>query len=357
VAIRTLLRKLVLESQPPRSHTTRLPRQASHIVFSPHAPATQLHELMRLLRYNEQGELSIVSFDDRVTPPYAILSHTWGADAEEVTFADLAAGDGKAKRGYKKVRFCGQQARQDGLEYFWVDTCCIDKTDKAELSHAIRSMFRWYQNAARCYVYLSDVSTAKRESDRMLSKFTWEPAFRSSRWFTRGWTLQELLAPSTVEFFCQEWAKLGDKTSLKLPIHKITSISLEALEGAPLSQFSVDERLRWKGNRQTQREEDGWYSLSGIFDVEIAPAYSEGAASAFRRLMDEIHKLERCVQDMRSTDPRDDKKRIEETKGGLLADSYRWVLDNAKVTLARERLCCSAASSTSCKAHFLRRLL
>jgi hypothetical protein len=284
---------------------------------------------MRLLRYNEQGELGIVSFDDRPTPPYAILSHTWEADAEEVTFADLVNGDGTAKRGYKKIHFCGQQARQDGLQYFWVDTCCIDKADKAELSHAIRSMFRWYQNAARCYVYLSDVSTRKRKIDDVLGKFTWEVAFRSSRWFTRGWTLQELLAPSTVEFFSQEWAKLGDRTSLQLLIHKITSISLKALDGASLSQFSVNERLRWKGDRQTKREEDGWYSLSGIFDVEIAPAYSEGAASAFRRLMDEIHKLERCVQDMRSTDPRDDKKRIEDTKGGLLADSYCWVLDNA----------------------------
>jgi hypothetical protein len=284
---------------------------------------------MRLLHYDEQGELDIVSFDDRAIPPYAILSHTWGADAEEVTFADLVIGDSRAKRGYKKIRFCGQQARQDGLQYFWVDTCCIDKADKAELSHAILSMFRWYQNAARCYVYLSDVSIRKRKVDEALGKFTWEPAFRSSRWFTRGWTLQELLAPSTVEFFSQEWAELGDKTSLRLLIRTITSISLEALDGAPLSQFSVDERLRWKCDRQTKREEDGWYSLSGIFDVEIAPAYSEGAASAFRRLMDEIHKLERCVQDMRSTDPSDDKKRIEDTKGGLLADSYWWVLDNA----------------------------
>ncbi|KAH6625330.1 HET-R [Boeremia exigua] len=283
---------------------------------------------MRLLRYNEQGELGIVSFNDRAAPPYAILSHTWGADAEEVTFADLATGGGKAKRGYKKICFCGQQAQQDGLQYFWVDTCCIDKADKAELSHAIRSMFRWYQNAARCYVYLSDVSTGKGEWDHMLGEFTWEPAFRASRWFTRGWTLQELLAPSTVEFFSQEWAKLGDKMSCKTLIHKITSITHDALDGAPLSQFSVDERLRWKGDRQTKREEDGWYSLSGIFDVEIAPAYSEGAASAFRRLMDEIHKLDRCVQDMRSTDPNDDQKRIEETKGGLLADSCRWVLDN-----------------------------
>ena len=283
---------------------------------------------MRLLRYNEQGELGIVSFDDRSTPPYAILSHTWEADAEEVTFADLVNGDGTAKRGYKKIHFCGQQARQDGLQYFWVDTCCIDKTDKAELSHAIRSMFRWYQNAARCYVYLSDVSIAKGESDHVLSESTLDSAFRSSRWFTRGWTLQELLAPSAVDFFSQEWVKLGDKTSLKLLVHKVTSISLGALEGAPLSQFSVDERLRWKGDRQTKREEDGAYSLQGILDVELAPVYGEGAAGAFKRLMDKIHRLERCVQDIYDTDPRKDKKRIEKNNGGLLADSYRWVFDN-----------------------------
>jgi hypothetical protein len=163
----------------------------------------------------------------------------------------------------------------------------------------------------------------------MLDKFTWEPAFRASRWFTRGWTLQELLAPSTVEFFSQEWVKLGDKTTLKMLTYKITSISPAALDGAPLSQFSVNERLRWKEGRETKREEDGAYSLQGIFSVDIAPVYGEGAAGAFKRLMDEIHKLERCVQDVRHTDPRDDKKRIEETKGGLLADSYRWVLDDA----------------------------
>jgi hypothetical protein len=283
---------------------------------------------MRLLRYNEQGELGIVSFDDRATPPYAILSHTWGANAEEVTLADLAAGDGKTKLGYKKVRFCGQQAQQDGLEYFWVDTCCIDKTDKAELSHAIRSMFRWYQNAARCYVYLSDVWTRKRKSDDILGEFTWEPAFRASRWFTRGWTLQELLAPSIVVFFSQEGEKLGDRVSLKSSIHKVTGIQCEVLNGAQLSQFSVSERLRWREGRLTQREEDGAYSLQGILDVELAPLYGEGAVGAFRRLMDEVDSLKRCIQAIYSTDPCADKKRIEGTKGGLLADSYRWVLDN-----------------------------
>jgi hypothetical protein len=244
---------------------------------------------MRLLHYDEHGELGIVSFDDRAIPPYAILLHTWGADAEEMTFADLATGDGMAKRSYEKIHSCGQQAQQDCLQYFWVNTCCIDKTDKAELSHAIQSMFRWYQNARRYYVYMSDVSTGKGDWNHTLSEFNWEPAFRASRWFTRGWTLQELLVPSTVEFFSQEWVKLGDKTSLKLLIHKITSISLGALNGEPLSQFSVNERLRWKEGRETKREEDGAYSLQGIFSVDIAPVYGEGAAGAFRRFLDKIH--------------------------------------------------------------------
>jgi hypothetical protein len=283
---------------------------------------------MRLLRYEIDGRLTITSFDDNAIPRYAILSHTWGADAEEVTFAELAQDDGKHKPGYKKIRFCGEQAEQDGLRYFWVDTCCIDKSDKAELSFAIQSMFRWYQNATKCYVYLSDVSTKKRKLEDMLTQLSWESAFRSSRWFTRGWTLQELLAPNIVEFFSQEWECLGDKTSLRLLIQKITGIPCEALNRTPLSRFSVDERLRWKGDRETKREEDAWYSLSGIFDVKIAPAYSEGAASAFKRLKDEIDKLKICIRDIRNTDPRHDKQRIEDTKGGLLADSCRWVLDN-----------------------------
>jgi hypothetical protein len=284
---------------------------------------------MRLLNYDENGELRIKTFGDVPGLRYAILSHTWGADTEEVTFEDLATGAGKAKRGYEKINFCGQQAQRDGLQYFWVDTCCINKSDKAEVSHAIKSMFRWYQKATKCYVYLSDVSTRKRKADDMLTDLTWQSAFRSSRWFTRGWTLQELLAPNIVEFFSQEWQRLGDKSLLKLLIQEISGISLEALKGVPLSTFSIEERLRWKGDRETEREEDAWYSLSGIFDVEIAPAYSEGAASAFKRLMDEICTLESCVRDIRSTDPHDDKTRIEETKGGLLAGSYRWVLNNA----------------------------
>jgi hypothetical protein len=280
---------------------------------------------MRLLQYSESDELSIHSFDDGDIPPYAILSHTWGADGDEVTFADLQTGDGKTKLGYKKILFCGRQARHDNLLYFWIDTCCIDTTDKAEHSRAIQSMFHWYRSAAKCYVYLPDVHIDAYSKSVGSS---WEPAFRLSRWFTRGWTLQELLAPPVVEFFSQEGKILGNKTSLKLLIHKTTAIPLEVLSGSRLACFTVKQRLQWKGDRQTRRDEDAWYSLAGVLDVEIAPAYGEGGRSAFKRLMDEVHKLERCTQDIRLTDPRDDKKRIEESKGGLLADSYRWVLNN-----------------------------
>jgi hypothetical protein len=136
---------------------------------------------MRLLKYGEDGRITISSFDDNATPPYAILSHTWGADEEEVTFADIVNGAGTAKAGYEKIRLCGKQARHDGLEYFWVDTCCINKAKEAELSLAIDSMFRWYRNSARCYVYLSDVSsqTSRHNPDRSVH----QPDLQTSRWF------------------------------------------------------------------------------------------------------------------------------------------------------------------------------
>jgi hypothetical protein len=137
------------------------------------------------------------------------------------------------------------------------------------------------------------------------------------------------LAPTSVEFFSKEWKRLGDKQSLCQKIHEITRIPELALQGASLSQFSVNERLSWKDGRHTNLEEDKAYSLLGIFGVYIPPIYGEGTGGAFKRLMDEITRLEKCVQDLHLTDPRDDKKRIEDTKGGLLKDSYRWILENS----------------------------
>src|ERR1700729_3419722 len=109
---------------------------------------------MHLLKLQDDGELSLAEFVGNDIPPYAILSHTWGEDHEEVTFKNIVEGTGKSKAGYAKIRFCGKQATKDGLQYFWVDTCCINKSSSAELSEAINSMFHWYQDAARCYVYL-----------------------------------------------------------------------------------------------------------------------------------------------------------------------------------------------------------
>jgi hypothetical protein len=170
---------------------------------------------MRLLRCRDTGGFSLTQFCGDPIPSYAILSHTWGADTEEVTFNDLTNGTGRDKSGYEKIQFCGEQAALDDLEYFWIDTCCINKVDKAELSQAINSMFRWYRNADRCYVYLADVSSPPVTTNDECNSRLWESDFRKSRWFTRGWTLQELLAPASVEFFLRERKRLGDKSSLK----------------------------------------------------------------------------------------------------------------------------------------------
>jgi hypothetical protein len=251
---------------------------------------------MRLLKVDQNGEFSTLT-DDKVSdiPPYAILSHTWGEDHEEVNFKDLTIGPRTDKAGYRKLKFCAEQAARDELRFIWVDTCCIDKSNNTELSEAINSMFRWYQRAVRCYVYLPDVQTD--DGDPNNSMQLWEPQFRKSRWFTRGWTLQELLAPPSVEFFGRSGNKLGDKRSLERQLHEITGISVQALRGTALSKFAVSERLAWAETRQTKREEDKAYSLLGIFDIHIPLIYGEGMNSAFKRLQEEIDKNSRYAQD------------------------------------------------------------
>jgi hypothetical protein len=191
--------------------------------------------------------------------PYAILSHTWGQANEEITYEDIVEGSGRSKASYKKIEFCGEQAARDGLKYFWVDTCCIKKSSDPELSEAINSMYRWYSSAARCYVYLSDVSSG--DDDDHYSQATRDKSFQASRWFSRGWTLQELLAPRLVEFFSREGNLLGDKNSLGRCIREITGITLQALQGTALSHFSVNDRFKWAENRQTTRAEDWAYSF------------------------------------------------------------------------------------------------
>jgi hypothetical protein len=243
---------------------------------------------MRLLRIEDDGKFSLIECWGKDIPRYAIFSHTWGLEDEEVNFKDLVHGTAKTKAGYRKICFCGEQAANDGLQFFWVDTCCIDKSSSAELSEAINSMFRWYHDATKCYVYLSDVSVSGTGGSDLSSQGTLKPAFQQSRWFTRGWTLQELLAPTCVIFFSVEGERLGDRSSLVQEIHHITGISVQALQGRPLTEFSVDERMSWAGKRETKREEDAVYSLLGIFDIYMPLIYGEGRRRALRRLQKEI---------------------------------------------------------------------
>jgi hypothetical protein len=251
---------------------------------------------MRLLVLDEDGCFSLTKDLIKNIPPYAILSHTWGDEEEEVTFDDFIKDLGMTKSatlGYRKIQFCGEQAARDGLQYFWVDTCCINKSNYTELQEAITSMFRWYRNAAKCYVYLADVSTAGHDH---LDESHWEHAFRISRWFTRGWTLQELIAPTSVEFFSSECQPLGNKKSLERRLHEITGINIEAFQGHDLSVFSIDVRFSWAAHRVTKREEDRAYSLLGIFNIYMSPRYGEGVDHAFHRLEEKIYKRASNIQ-------------------------------------------------------------
>lgn len=217
-------------------------------------------------------------------PSYAILSHTWGQIHEEVHFREMGTTSAHQKAGYKKIRYLCQQAAKDGLRWVWCDTCCIDKSSSAELSESINSMFQWYQKASVCYAYLSDVSATgvhQSTTDQM----------RRSRWFTRGWTLQELLAPEKVLFYGRDWRFLGDKSSLVNYLCDITGVNFGALTmPSALPSYSIATRMSWVSSRTTTRTEDQAYCMLGILGVYIPLLYGEGQ-NAFRRLQEELIKI------------------------------------------------------------------
>jgi hypothetical protein len=216
---------------------------------------------MRLLHFDALGRLVLTDFRGKTIPPYAILSHRWSDS--EILIEDISNGTYKEKEeGYRKLQFCAERAAQDELQYFWIDTCCIDRWSNNERSKAINSMFQWYKDAARCYVFLSDVSVLT--ATEPVQRSDWEASFRASAWFTRGWTLQELIAPVSVGFFSCEGYLIGDKASLDQLIHDITGIPLAALRNCRLDQFTTSERETWAKNRRTTEEEDIVYCLLGI---------------------------------------------------------------------------------------------
>jgi len=263
---------------------------------------------MRLLNVSTK-ELKEFHSTDR--PPYAILSHTWGKT--EITLPDVVAiwhhhhrhsdvngiGSGSDSDSdissrnshhpledaacYYKINQTCEQARHDGYQWVWVDTCCIDKTSSSELSEAINSMFAWYQEAAVCYAYLADVSEDGRPSS--LSE-----QFVRSRWFTRGWTLQELLAPRRVIFFNSTFTQFGTRSGLSRLIEQATGIDrLAILNPRLIRNASISRRMSWAVKRETTRTEDRAYSLLGIFGVNMPLLYGEGE-NAFARLQEEIMK-------------------------------------------------------------------
>ena len=254
---------------------------------------------MRLLDAKTQ---ILTTFRDGDEPAYAVLSHTWlYPNDREVQFQDVQhLRDYKAKDGYRKIEFVCNRAKADGLNFVWVDTCCINKTDPLELGKAINSMYHWYRKSTECYVFLEDVSL---EREKLSSDFvksssnTFQPlldVFSHCRWFTRGWTLQEMIAPKTVNFYDTNGIALGSRHELAPVISRVTRIDESALldiglrEHITLDDFSVAQRLAWASTRQTTEPEDIAYCLVGIFGVYMALQYGEGPSRAFIRLQKEI---------------------------------------------------------------------
>ena len=230
------------------------------------------------MRLIQASTLKLPEFLGQDIPPYAIFSHTWGED--EASYHQFYDPNTHGLARFDKIKQCCALARKDGLDYVWVDTCCIDKSSSAELTEAINSMYHWYQSSQLCYVFLSDMN--KRESihvDIMTLK--------DCRWFQRGWTLQELLAPSTVRFFDRDWEDIGNKETMWSFLSRITGIHPEHLWYA--QKASIAQKMSWAAGRQTTRIKDTAYCLLGLFGVNMPLLYGEGD-KAFTRLQHEILK-------------------------------------------------------------------
>jgi len=229
-------------------------------------------------------KLKIEDFENEDVPRFAILSHRWFRAKEEPTLQDFKLGQEYMCWGITKLRACCTLARSRGHKYLWADTCCIVKTSSAELTESINSMFRWYQTAEECYAFLVDVQSQDVSTAQGYREFS------RSEWFTRGWTLQELIAPANVLFYNASWQCLGTKKGLCRELSQVTSIGQDVLRGErTLAQCTIAHKMSWAAQRTTQRVEDLAYCLLGLFDVYMPLLYGE-KERAFRRLQEEILK-------------------------------------------------------------------
>ena len=270
---------------------------------------------MRLLHTNA---LCFEEFYNSSIPRYAILSHRWGG--KEISYKEFQKGKALEGPGLTKIRKSCALAAEHGFDWIWIDACCIDNRSSAELSEAINSMYRWYKSSAVCFVYLRDVQFSPSElcilkdlqsetqddgffefRYRSFSTYKqWAPLrtrFHKSSWFKRGWTLQELLAPSRISFFDKDWNYIGNLSQLRHDISKATGIDLRFLSdtfspvGFGLARHpSVAQKMSWASRRITSKDEDMAYCLLGIFNVNMPLLYGEGARKAFYRLQIEIVK-------------------------------------------------------------------
>ena len=238
-----------------------------------------------------RAELQFFPTANDVPKGYAILSHVW--DLEEQSFQDVqalreqctATGLNPRDLASLKIRNFCILAEQHGYDWVWIDTCCIDKSSSAELSEAINSMFRWYSLAETCYAYLADVPSP---NPSLSHDPAGSRAFRQSKWHTRGWTLQELIAPDIVVFLSSEWKVLGTRAGLADLLQMITNIPVKVLRlETELTSTSVAARMSWAAKRKTTRPEDEAYCLMGIFHINMPTLYGEGR-QAFQRLQEEI---------------------------------------------------------------------
>lgn len=182
--------------------------------------------------------------------------------------------------GQTKIWMCCQQAKREEWQWVWIDTCCIDQGNHAELSEAINTMFKYYEDAGVCYVYLEDVSSADCPTHMAL-----KANFRRSRWFKRGWTLQELLAPRFIRFMDRNWNFIGTQDDWSEDIEQATGIKEEYLRD--YKQCCVATKFSWASGRQTERIEDRSYSLLGLLGINMPLIYGEGM-KAFERLQREV---------------------------------------------------------------------
>lgn len=228
---------------------------------------------MRLL---STETLTFHEFIGSNVPSYAILSHTWGE--QELTYHDMLNPTPTVqwKAGYKKMMGFVLKSKELGYKHCWIDTCCIDKSSSAELTEAINSMFMWYGDSSVCIVFIEDYLEPEFGSDWL----------HMSRWFTRGWTLQELIAPQRLEFFKQDWSIIEVNFDL---LSDITGIPADVLETGQTGDMSIAQKMCWAANRTTTRVEDTAYCLMGLFDVNMPLLYGEGS-KAFERLQEEIVK-------------------------------------------------------------------